>query len=151
MTESLGSAGAEATSAPGEDLSLKSTEMLLEEMASTMMDAQIEETFLLHYDAIIAGGRVGQAGFESHIIPMSNLKACLDNAGTLTKSPTILPSSIRVTSQKVITLPEVEHHLQIAEVKDAPKRKMPDDQRSIVTADPTTYRLPEHLLHTQED
>jgi len=151
MTESFGSVGAEATSAPGEDLSLKSTEMLLEEMASTMMDAQIEETFLLHYDAIIAGGRVGSTGIESHTIPMSNLKACLDNAGTLTKSPAILPSSIRVTSQKVIMLPEVEHHLQIAEVEDAPKRKIPKEQRSIVTADPTTYRLPEHLLHNPED
>jgi hypothetical protein len=130
MTEPLESAGAEVTSAPGEDMSFKSTEMLLEEMASTMMDAEIKETFLIRYDAII------QIGVESHTIDMSSLKACMDNAATLTRSPSILPNSVRITSQKVIILPEVEHLLLPADVEDAPIRKLPDEQRSVTMSDP---------------
>jgi len=130
MTEPLESIGAEVTSAPGEDMSFKSTEMLLEEMASTMMDAEIKETFVLRYDDI------SQIGIESHAIDMSGLKACLDNAATLTKSPSILPNSVRITSQKVIILPEVEHLLEAAVIEDAPKRKIPDEQRSVTRADP---------------
>lgn len=130
MTEPLESAGAEVTSAPGEDMSFKSTEMLLEEMASTMMDAEIKETFLIRYDAII------QTGIESHTIDMSSLKACMDNAATLTRSPSILPNSVRVASQKVIILPEVEHLLEATVAEDAPTRKLPDEQRSITMSDP---------------
>ncbi len=130
MTEPLESAGAEVTSAPGEDMSFKSTEMLLEEMASTMLDAEIKETFLIRYDAII------QTGAESHTMPMPSLKACVDNAATLTRSPSILPNSVRITSQKVIILPEVEHLLLPADVEDAPIRKLPDEQRSVTMSDP---------------
>ena len=47
--------GAEATFAPGQDLSLESTEMLLEDMASTMWGADINKIFQLHYDVIEFG------------------------------------------------------------------------------------------------
>lgn len=131
MNETLEPASGTATAAPGEDLSLKSTEMLLEEMASTMMDAEIKETFLLRYDAII------QTGIEPRVVSVVDLKTCMDNAATLTKSPSILPNSVRVTSQKVITFPEVEHLLQATDIEDAPKRKIPDEQRSVTMSDPS--------------
>jgi hypothetical protein len=61
----------------------------------------------------------------------------MDNAATLTKSPSILPNSVRVTSQKVITFPEVEYLLQATDIEDAPKRKIPDEQRSVTMSDPS--------------
>ena len=120
MPDTINKEGAEIVYAPGEDLSLQSTELLLEEMASTMMDAEIKETYLLHYTA------VNQTGPEAHTIELKTLKACHDNAAGLAKSPSILPNTVRITSQKVIILPEVEHSLIKEEPQDAPIWKTPE-------------------------
>jgi hypothetical protein len=127
MPETKNEEGAEATFAPGEDLSFQSTELLLEEMASTMMDAEIKETYLVHYTA------VNQTGPEAHTIELKTLKACHDNAASLTKSPSIIPNTVRITSQKVIILPTVEHSLIKEEPQDAPIWKTPEAHPYIPT------------------
>ena len=128
MPETKNEEGAEIVYAPGEDLSFKSTELLLEEMASTMMDAEIKETYLLHYTA------VNQTGPETHTIELKTLKACHDNAAGLAKSPSILPHTVKITSQKVITLPVMEHSLIKAEPQDAPIWKTPEVHPNIPTS-----------------
>lgn len=85
-----------------------------------MMDAEIKETYLLHYTA------VNQTGPEAHTVELKTLKACHDNAAGLAKSPSILPNTVRITSQKVIVLPEVEHSLIKEEPQDAPIWKTPE-------------------------
>tara|TARA_B100000929_G_scaffold100052_1_gene78740 strand:- start:1223 stop:1576 length:354 start_codon:yes stop_codon:yes gene_type:complete len=109
--------GAEVTAAPEADLSLEATEMLLEELASTMLDAEITDIFTLHYEQITYSGGVNdhRSGYEPHEIQCDSLKMAMKNAVQMVSSPSINPRSIRVTSHKVITTPPVEHKLEITD------------------------------------
>ena len=106
--------GAEVTSAPENDLSLKTTEMLLQELAETMPDAEVTDVFTLHYEQIIyAGGMYDhRSGYQPHAVQCVSLKMAINEAVQMVKSPSINPRSIRVTSQKVITTSPVEHPLE---------------------------------------
>tara|TARA_Y100001951_G_C11264403_1_gene254547 strand:+ start:645 stop:998 length:354 start_codon:yes stop_codon:yes gene_type:complete len=106
---------AEVTAAPETDLSLEATEMLLEELASTMLDAEITDIFTLRYEQITYSGGVNdhRSGYESHEVQCDSLKMAMKNAVQMVKSPSINPRSIRVFSQKIITTPPVEHPLEI--------------------------------------
>jgi hypothetical protein len=128
MTEPSEPDGAEATFAPGEDLSFKSTELLLEEMASTMLGAEIEDAYKVHYDQLAMGGA------ESHSVECRDMETAVKNAQTLTKSPTVLPLSIKVTSQRTIHLPEIVHPLEAEEVKPAPRWTPPKVHPNIPTS-----------------
>ena len=102
MPETKNEEGAEVVHAPGEDLSLKSTETLLEEMASTMLGADITETVRLHYTEMSLNGAIDQS------IVCNSLDTALKNAKTISASSTVWPKTVRITTQKVITTPEVE-------------------------------------------
>ncbi len=112
--------GAEATFAPGQDLSLESTEMLLEDMASTMLGAEINNRYRLYYSQILTNGR------EDNEIECSTLEMALTNAKNIIKSPTVLPETVKVTSQKVIITPEVEHPMVEEATASAPRFKAPE-------------------------
>jgi len=113
--------GAEVTSAPGQDLSLESTETLLEDMASTMLGAEINNRYRLYYSQIQTSGR------EDNEIDCSTLEMALTNAKNIIKSPTVLPETVKVTSQKIIITPEVEHPMLEEVVEDAPRFKQPEN------------------------
>ena len=108
--------GAEATFAPGQDLSLDVQEMLLEDL---FQDAEIKEIFSVHYDII----ELGQ--YASHTVEVKSLDAAISNANQLTKSGSINPASIKVTSHRVITTPLVEHKLKLTPPRAAPRWKSP--------------------------
>lgn len=112
--------GAEATHAPGSDLSLQATEMLLEDIASTVFGAEIEEVIEIHYDALEAGATI------AHSIQCKSLDTAFRNAGQLSKSPSVLPKTIRVTSYRKITTPKVEHPIKEETPPDAPRWKSPE-------------------------
>ena len=120
MLETEKEEGVEATFAPGQDLSLESTEMLLEDMASTMLGAEITNRYRLYYSQIQANGR------QDNEIDCSTLEMALTNAKNIIKSPTVLPDTVKVTSQKIIITPEVEHPMKEEEVAPAPIRKVPE-------------------------
>ena len=128
MTEPSETHGAEVTAAPGEDLSFKSTELLLEEIASTVLGAEIVDTYKIHYDQLALGGA------ESHSVECRNLEVATRNASQLSKSPTVMPTSIRVTSQRTITLPETDHPLEIEVPKPAPRWSPPLEHPYIPTS-----------------
>tara|TARA_B100001245_G_C22800515_1_gene385882 strand:+ start:98 stop:451 length:354 start_codon:yes stop_codon:yes gene_type:complete len=115
MEEEPESTEGEATSAPGDDLSLEATEMLLQELAETMLDAEVTDVFTLHYEQITYAGGVNdhRSGYGPHSVQCSSLKMAMREAVQMVKSPSINPRSIRVTSQKVITTSPVEHPLEI--------------------------------------
>jgi hypothetical protein len=108
--------GAEATFAPGQDLSLDVQEMLLEDL---FQDAEIKDVFAIHYDII----ELGQ--YASHVVEVKSLDAAMANAKQLTKSGSINPASIKVTSHRVITTPLVEHKLKLDPPPKAPRWKAP--------------------------
>lgn len=120
MLETENEQGAEATFAPGQDLSLESTETLLEDMASTMLGAEITNKYRLYYSQIQANGR------EDNEIECSSLEMALTNAKNIIKSPTVLPETVRVTSQKIIITPETEHPMYEESIPDAPRFKSPE-------------------------
>ena len=102
--------GAEATFAPGQDLSSQETHLSIETTT---------EFFTVHYDIVALGG------YESHSIELSSLDAAMRNAAQLSRSGSVEPSSIKVTSHSVITTVPVNHPL-VAEVPPpAPKRRTP--------------------------
>lgn len=112
--------GAEATHAPGSDLSLQATEMLLEDIASTVFGAEIEEVIEIHYDALEFGATI------AHSVKCKSLDAAFKNAGQLSKSSSILPNTIKVISYKKITTPIVEHTIEPKTPPDAPRWKSPE-------------------------
>ncbi len=120
MSETEKEEGVEATFAPGQDLSLESTEMLLEDMASTMLGAEITNRYRLYYSQIQANGR------QDNEIDCSTLEMALTNAKNIIKSPTVVPETVKVTSQKIITTPEVEHPMKEEATEDAPRFKAPE-------------------------
>jgi hypothetical protein len=120
MLETEKEEGVEATFAPGQDLSLESTETLLEDMASTMLGAEINNRYRLYYSQMQTNGR------EDNEIDCSTLEMALANAKNIIKSPTVLPNTVKVTSQKIIITPEVEHPMKEEAVKDAPRFKSPE-------------------------
>lgn len=128
MTEPFETKGAETTFAPGEDLSFKSTELLLEEMASTMLGAEIKDIYKIQYTQLALGGA------DAHSVECKSLETALRNAGQLSQSPTIMPASIKVTSQRTIILPEVTHPLEAEEVKAAPEWIPPKEHPYIPTS-----------------
>jgi len=97
-------------------LSLDAQEMLLEEVFER---AEIKEIFSIHYDMV----ELGQ--YVSHVVEVKSLDAAMSNAKQLTKSGSINPSSIRVTSHRVITTPLVEHKLKLDPPRKAPRWKAP--------------------------
>ena len=115
--------GAEATFAPGQDLSLESTEMLLEDMASTMLGAEINKIFQLHYDVIEFGE------WKSQLIDCKSLDMAIRNATQISKSGSVNPASVKITSHTVITTPPVEHQIQEKEPEhlSAPRFKIPEE------------------------
>ena len=117
--------GAEATHAPGSDLSLQETEMLLEDIASTIFEAEIEEIIEIHYDSL-EGGMT-----NAHSVQCKSLDTAFRNAGQLSKSPSVLPNSLKVTSYKRITTPKVEHTIKKVTPPDAPKWKPPRSHPNI--------------------
>ena len=120
MLETEKEEGPEASFENGKYLSLESTEMLLEDMASTMLGAEIDNRYRLYYSQILTNGT------EDHVIDCKSLEMALTNAKNIIKSPTVLPDSVKVTSQKVIVTPEVEHPLVEEETPDAPRFKAPE-------------------------
>jgi len=112
--------GAEATHAPGSDLSLEATEMLLEDIASTVFGAEIEEVIEIHYDAFEGGTTT------THSVQCKSLDAAFRNAGQLSKSSSILPNTIKVISYKKITTPIVEHTIEQKTPPTAPRWKSPE-------------------------
>ena len=112
--------GAEITHAPGSDLSLEATEMLLEDIASTIFGAEIEEVIEVHYDALENGRS------DHHSVECKSLNTAFRNAGQLSKSPSILPNTIKVISYKKITTPIVEHTIEKEIPPDAPRWKPPE-------------------------
>ena len=120
MLETENEQGAEATFAPGQDLSLESTEMLLEDMASTMLGADIDNRYRLYYSQILTNGT------EADVIDCQSLEMALTNAKNIIKSPTVLPETVRVTSQKIIITPETEHPMYEESIPDAPRFKSPE-------------------------
>ena len=107
--------GAEVTSAPENDLSFKTTEMLLQELAETMPDTEITDIFTLHYEQLIYSGGVNahRSGYQPHAVQCVSLRMAMREAVQMVKTPSIKPRSIRVTSQKVIKTSPVEHPLEI--------------------------------------
>ncbi len=120
MLETENEQGAEATFAPGQDLSLESTETLLDDMASTMLGAEITNKYRLYYSQIQPNG------VQHEEISCSTLETALANARNIIKTPTVVPDSVKVTSQKVIVTPEVEHPMGEEVVPDAPRFKSPE-------------------------
>jgi hypothetical protein len=119
--------GAEVTAAPEADLSLQATEMLLEDIASTVFGAEIEEIVEIHYDAMEAGMII------AHSVQCKSLDTAFRNAGQLSKSASILPKTIKVTSYKKITTPRTEHAIKEEPPQDAPKWKPPESHPYIPT------------------
>jgi len=102
--------GAEATFAPGQDMSSQETHLSVE---------TTEEFFTVHYDIVALGG------YQSHSVEVASLDSAMKNATQLSRSGSVEPSSIRVTSHKVMTTSPTNHPL-IAEVPPAaPKRRTP--------------------------
>lgn len=118
----------EATFAPGQDLSLESTEMLLEDIATSMFDAEIKELFHLHYAQILT------MGTEEQVVECSSLDMAMNNAKSLLKSPSILPHSVKVTSQKIISTPETTHEIPVEAPPKAPRYIPPAEHPNIPTA-----------------
>ena len=102
--------GAEATFAPGQDLSSQETHLSVE---------TVEQFFTVHYDMVALGG------YESHSIELSSLEAAMRNARQLSKSGSVEPASNKVTSHKVITTPPVKHPITAEAPPSAPKRRTP--------------------------
>jgi hypothetical protein len=119
--------GAEATYAPGSDLSLQATEMLLEDIASTVFGAEIEEVIEIHYDAFEFGTTINRS------VQCKSLDAAFRNAGQLSKSSSVLPRTIKVTSYKKITTPRIEHAIEEEIPPDAPRWKSPESHPYIPT------------------
>ena len=86
--------GAEATFAPGQDLSSQETHLSVE---------TTEEFFTVHYDIVALGG------YESHSVELASLDSAMKNASQLSRSGSVEPSSIRVTSHKVMTTSPINH------------------------------------------
>ena len=101
---------AEITFAPGQDLSSQETHLSVE---------TIEQFFTVHYDIVTLGG------YESHSIELSSLEAAMRNARQLSKSGSVEPASIRVTSHEVITTPPKNHPITAEAPSPAPKRRTP--------------------------
>ncbi len=102
--------GAEATFAPGQDLSSLEAHLSVE---------TIEQFFTVHYDTVALGG------YESHSVELSSLEGAMRNASQLSRSGSVEPSSIKVTSHKVITTPLINHPIVGEVPPPAPKRKTP--------------------------
>ena len=112
--------GAEITHAPGSDLSLEATEMLLEDIASTVFGAEVEEVIEIHY-AMLENGTT-----NTHTVQCKSLEAAFNNVRELAKSSSILPNTIQVTSHKRIITPKVEHAIKEETPPDAPRWKPPE-------------------------
>jgi len=102
--------GAEATFAPGQDLSSQETHLSVE---------TTEEFFTVHYDIVALGG------YESHSVELTSLDSAMRNASQLSRSGSVEPSSIRVTSHKVMTTSPINHPLTAEVPPPAPKRRTP--------------------------
>lgn len=102
MPETENEEGAEITHAPGEDLSLQSTETLLEEMASTITGTEVTEAIRLHYT------EMGIEGPSNQIVLCASFNIALKNAKIVSASSTVAPRTVRITRQKIITTPEVD-------------------------------------------
>ena len=91
--------------------------MLLEEVFE---NAEIKEIFAIHYDIV----EMGQ--YVSRVVEVKSLDAAISNANQLTKSGSINPASIKVTSHRVITTPLIEHELKLIPPEAAPRFQNPE-------------------------
>ncbi len=125
MLEEENKAEGEATFAPGQDLSLGLAEMSLEDIASRLFDADIQEKFTIRYSQILSLGE------EENVVECSTLDIALTNAKNLLKSPSILPHSVKVTSKTVIITPEIFHEIPQETPSPAPRYKPPAEHPNI--------------------
>ena len=110
--------GIEATFATGQDMSLSVKETLLEEL---LEQAEITEVFSLHYNMV----ELGQ--YKNHIVEVASLHAAMSNAKQLSKSSSVDPASIKVTSHTVITTPMVHHKIEADPPSKAPRWRAPKE------------------------
>ena len=137
MPETKNEEGAEITHAPGEDLSFKSAEMLLEEMASTMPETDTSETIRLHYT------EMGIEGPSSQMVLCASINIALKNAKIVSASSTVAPRTVKITRQTVITLPEVEFPIPAETPWDS---TMPSVVKGSSWVAPTTHpNIPESV------